>query len=81
MEKLTAFALSNSEHAAEFIGLIHFHERQKIRLLIFDLNGKLVQILFASELSTGAQTILWDAPTDSRQRRLFYEPIAGNQFA
>ena len=61
----------------------HLNERQKIRLLIFDLNGKLVQTLFDGELVSGAQTILWDG-RDQQGRNVasgvyFYELTAGNQ--
>jgi hypothetical protein len=41
---------------------IHFHlnENQRIRLLIFDLTGKLVRTLAEGEFPAGEQTISWD---------------------
>jgi hypothetical protein len=73
LAKLTAFRQSNSANAAEFLanaGLIHLYrqndlaaaqnERQTMRLLIFDLHGKLVRTLIDGELPSGEHTISWD---------------------
>jgi len=61
----------------------HLNERQKVRLLIFDLTGKLVQTLLDGELATGEQTILWDG-RDGQGRIAasgvyFYELTIGNK--
>jgi len=61
----------------------HLRERQKVRLLIFDLNGKLVRTLVEGELPAGAQTMLWDG-RDQQGKTVasgvyFYELVAGNK--
>jgi M6 family metalloprotease-like protein len=61
----------------------HLSERQKVRLLIFDLNGKRVRTLVEGELPAGAQTMLWDGRDQQGQTVAsgvyFYELTAGNK--
>ncbi len=61
----------------------HLNEQQKVRLVIFDLTGKLVRTLVEGELPAGEQTISWDGR--DRQGGLvangiyFYELVVGNK--
>jgi parallel beta-helix repeat protein len=59
------------------------NERQKIRLVIFDLNGKMVRTLLDDELAAGEQTLSWDG-RDEQGRFVvsgvyFYELVTGNK--
>lgn len=69
----------NPETAIRF----HLHERQKVRLLIFDLNGKLVRTLAEGELPAGEQTLFWNGRDQQGQTVAsgvyFYELTAGNK--
>lgn len=61
----------------------HLRERQKVRLLIFDLNGKRVRTLVENELSAGAQALIWDG-RDQHGKTIasgtyFYELTVGNK--
>jgi len=61
----------------------HLNARQKVRLLIFDLTGKLMRTLHDGELSAGEQTILWDGRhqngKDMASGVYFYELAVGNK--
>jgi hypothetical protein len=66
--------------------IIRFHlsERQKVRLVIFDITGQRVRTLLEGEIAAGEQTISWDG-RDQQGRPVasgiyFYELAAGNKF-
>jgi hypothetical protein len=52
---------------------IHFYlgERQKVRLVIYDLAGHRVRTLVEGELAAGEQTISWDGRENGNERGLF----------
>lgn len=61
----------------------YLNESQKIRLLIFDLTGKLVRTLAEGEFAAGEQTIFWDG-RDQQGRSVasgvyFYELATDNK--
>jgi len=59
------------------------HERQKVRLMVFDLHGKLVKTLADEEFASGEQAITWDSRDQQGQTVAsgvyFYELAAGNK--
>jgi len=69
----------NPETAIRF----HLNERRKMRLLIFDLHGKLVRTLIDGELPIGEHTISWDGRNQIGQAAAsgvyYYELVAGNK--
>jgi parallel beta-helix repeat protein len=61
----------------------HLHERQQVRLVIYDLAGHRVRILVDNDLAAGEQTLSWDG-RDEQGRSIasgvyFYELVTGSQ--
>lgn len=61
----------------------HLNERQKVRLVIFDLTGQRVRTLVEGELPSGEQTIPWDGRNQydrlAASGIYFYELVLGNK--
>jgi hypothetical protein len=61
----------------------HLHERQQVRLVVYDLAGHRVRTLIDGELAAGEQTITWDG-RDQQGRSAasgvyFFEIVTGNK--
>ncbi len=61
----------------------HLHERQQVRLVIYDLAGHRVRTLVDGELAAGEQAMTWDGRDHSGKTVAsgvyFYALVTGNQ--